>query len=434
MVGRYTLPGNFTGQSAYGTLPPTHDPNPSSRDYTVQAGDTLWKISQVFHVTLDALKAANPEVKAPDFKISVGEVIHVPGVARGNQRMAKAPPGYVHPVSNVRDEDLQEPNGAPDGDAVTVHGRLRVMGEATFTNGSDVNREATTGNGLHGNGEALHEGGLDVNGETSLSNDLVTNGEEHLPFRAKFKAARSKTASGDYTVVVGDSMWLIAKKLGVSVEGLEAANPQVRPPAYEIQVGQVLKRPGGGSSGSGGAHWYSGPASNFPSADEWISWEKMSAHNAAVMTTTGNSTQETQWVLDAIQEWSGPSGVDRRGILAVIMQESHGEVRVNSTTSPGAGVHNTGLMQAHNGASFNAADAHGSIRQMVKDGACGVPGPAGGDGLQQLLARYHNFFVACRGYNSGDGGIHMDNLSNGGGATSSYCSDIANRLMGVDPN
>ncbi|EMC94288.1 hypothetical protein BAUCODRAFT_47782, partial [Baudoinia panamericana UAMH 10762] len=172
------------------------------------------------------------------------------------------------------------------------------------------------------------------------------------------------------------------------------------------------------------------PASNFPSPDKWATWEHLTAQNAAIMNTTGNSAQETQWVIDAANEFAGPSGVDRRGILAVIMQESTGRVRVNSTSSPGAGVNNTGLMQAHNGASFNGENPQGSIRQMVKDGACGVPGPTGGDGLQQLMARYHNFFVACRGYNSGDGGINMSNLSDGGGATSSYCSDIANRVLG----
>lgn len=107
---------------------------------------------------------------------------------------------------------------------------------------------------------------------------------------------------------------------------------------------------------------------------------------------------------------------------------------MNSTSSPGAGINNTGLMQAHNGVSFDPNNPQKSITQMVRDGTAGVPGPTGGDGLQQLVHRYGNFFVACRGYNSGDGGIRMQNLSDGGGATSSYVSDIANRLMGADPN
>ena len=32
--------------------------------YTIQAGDTLWKIARANHITLDALVAANPQMIA----------------------------------------------------------------------------------------------------------------------------------------------------------------------------------------------------------------------------------------------------------------------------------------------------------------------------------------------------------------------------------
>lgn len=68
------------------------------------------------------------------------------------------------------------------------------------------------------------------------------------------------------------------------------------------------------------------------------------------------------------------------------MQESKGCVRVHATTSPGAAIHNPGLMQTHNGkGSCNNGQPqnpcpNSMIKQMVKDGTAGT---ADGDGLKQ---------------------------------------------------
>lgn len=50
---------------------------PPSKEYIVQTGDTLFKIAKKFGVTLDALIAANPQIKDPN-KVSPGDVIHIP--------------------------------------------------------------------------------------------------------------------------------------------------------------------------------------------------------------------------------------------------------------------------------------------------------------------------------------------------------------------
>ena len=46
--------------------------------HTVQKGDTLWKISKMHGISLEALIAANPQITNPD-KIDVGMAINVPG-------------------------------------------------------------------------------------------------------------------------------------------------------------------------------------------------------------------------------------------------------------------------------------------------------------------------------------------------------------------
>ena len=62
---------------------------------------------------------------------------------------------------------------------------------------------------------------------------------------------------------------------------------------------------------------------------------------------------------------------------------------------------------------------------MVRDG---TEGTSSGDGLKQLYARYHNYYEAFRGYNSGS--VNKNDLNDPVGATGTYVQSVANRLMG----
>lgn len=89
-------------------------------------------------------------------------------------------------------------------------------------------------------------------------------------------------------------------------------------------------------------------------------------------------------------------------------------------------VRNTGIMQAHNGATYDERNPEGSIMQMVRDGAGGT---SSGDGLKQCLARCGgDYYEALRAYNSGT--VDRGDLSNGITATPDYVSKMANRLLG----
>lgn len=242
-----------------------------------------------------------------------------------------------------------------------------------------------------------------------------------------------------YSVVGGDTGFAIAQRFGITFDQLAAANPVVN--WNNLSVGQVLSIPSGGGGGGGNpipgddsgttgggpVVYYSGPASNFPDPASWQRWSLMWARNSGVM-RINDSPEEVAHIEQAINTVSRESGIDRRVILAMIMQESQGNVRVNTTYSAD-GVRNAGLMQSHNGVSFDPNNPQGSILQMVRDGVQGTPF---GDGLVQLLARYGNVYAAIRGYNSGS--VDPNNLSYGFSSTPSYTSDVANRLVGAPPN
>lgn len=237
-----------------------------------------------------------------------------------------------------------------------------------------------------------------------------------------------------YTIKGGDTFFAIAERLGISVDALQAANPGVNPTA--LKVGQVINLPGapaghppsdgipgshGGTNGGGAYVQYGGPASNFPKPSQWASYAALWTQNSRLMKFHDSDTEIAQ-IKSAIEKVATESGVDVRAILCIIVQESGGNVRVGTTSN---GVRNPGIMQSHNGVSFNPADPAGSILQMVRDGTTGTKD---GAGLKQLYAKYGNYYSTFRGYNSGS--VDERDLNNPVGATASYVRDAANRLMG----
>jgi hypothetical protein len=87
--------------------------------------------------------------------------------------------------------------------------------------------------------------------------------------------------------------------------------------------------------------------------------------------------------------------------------------------------------------SYDPNNMQDSITAMVRDG---TQGTAAGPGLVQFFndagdtgtTTGGNVYAVARAYNSGQ--IDANNLSDPMGATASYVSDIANRLLGWDGN
>lgn len=138
----------------------------------------------------------------------------------------------------------------------------------------------------------------------------------------------------------------------------------------------------------------------------------------------------------AVQTVAGQTNgvIDPRVVLAIIMQESSGRANVTSTQGV---VTNPGLMQTNDGSSCDVPVCGATlIQQMIEDG---VNGTSSGSGLvQYVMHDGGNLWEGIRAYNSGPLAVTSD-LSNPvyNGAisgTPSYCSDVANRLMGVKIN
>lgn len=191
-------------------------------------------------------------------------------------------------------------------------------------------------------------------------------------------------------------------------------------------------------------YWGSGStADGWPDKSRWVSFENMfNNYKNQMFQSCGwenppqpnNSGPEVGAIWDGIQKAAAATGVDHRFILAVLMQESGGCVRVHTTNY---GVRNPGLMQDHNGdATCNENGwvqnpcPNDTIYKMISEG---VAGTASGDGLANCLNQAGTndvsaFYRAARIYNSGSissTGALQNNI-----ATHCYSSDIANRLTG----
>ncbi|KAJ5124381.1 uncharacterized protein N7515_008206 [Penicillium bovifimosum] len=173
----------------------------------------------------------------------------------------------------------------------------------------------------------------------------------------------------------------------------------------------------------------------WPSMAQWAEYETLwSLNKILIAASCDNSDDETSDIDSSIKSVASQTGVDPRFILAIVMQESKGCVRVHTTNN---GVQNTGLMQSHAGEGSCNKDGSQTtpcpssmIKQMIEDGTAGTPQ---GDGLKQCLATQSGsdatkYYKAARTYNSGS--IDPSGNLGAGGATHCYASDIANRLRG----
>jgi hypothetical protein len=187
----------------------------------------------------------------------------------------------------------------------------------------------------------------------------------------------------------------------------------------------------------------------WPSKDSWATYDTILANNQKILGESctqfqkdNNTPDEIKDIDSSIQSVAKTTNMDPRFILAIVMQESKGCVRVHDTISPDGTVRNPGLMQDHNGpnscANTPVPCPPATITGMIMDGTNGTVGiTGGGDGLVQTLAQATGdkltdaqaFYAAAKIYNSGSY-TPGSNLSVSA-ATSSYASDVANRLLGV---
>jgi spore coat assembly protein SafA len=183
--------------------------------HNVQKGDSLWKISKAYGVSLESLIAANPQIPNPD-KIDVGMQVMIPS-------------GGTMPAPGVM--PLPTPEAAPAPVPATLPAPEGLSGPA------GAQEEKSPATDILPSGETTGMAAPAPAPEPVWTTPPMT--APAYPSVPKWEGLWK------YVVKNGDSLFKIAKQVGVTLEQLKAANPQV-PNPDKIYPGQVLNIPSSG--------------------------------------------------------------------------------------------------------------------------------------------------------------------------------------------
>lgn len=220
---------------------------PNTFAYIVQPGDTMFTIARRFNVSLDALIAANPQIPDPS-RITPGQTVCVPQatttcgpntfsyiVQPGDtmftianrfgvslDALIAANPQIPNPSVLVPGQTVCVPTTTPSVCGPNTFAYIVQPGDTMFT---IANRFGVNLNAL-----------IAANPQISNPNVLVPGQTVCVPTTTPGQCGPNTFA---YTVQPGDTMFLIARRFGISLQSLIAANPQVSNP-NNIVPGQVL--------------------------------------------------------------------------------------------------------------------------------------------------------------------------------------------------
>ncbi len=255
--------------------------SPTSGAYVVQSGDTLGKIAQRYHTTINALIRANPQISNPNL-LNPGDLIYLPGsvlvdsntgltiyiVQSGDylgaiaQRFGTSLQALLAANPQIRTPSRIYPGDRltiPSGSVIPVSGsgpRLQIAPSS----GQPGSQVSVVGSGFPANVTVYVSTSLQgqppsvtVEAETNANGNfttLMTIPASATPGTNWVISASTATAtanfrvvaptpSNPYTVQSGDTMGSIAQRFGISLRLLERANPQLANPSHLTPGDQI---------------------------------------------------------------------------------------------------------------------------------------------------------------------------------------------------
>ena len=194
--------------------------------YTVQAGDSYWRIANKYGISIQELQRLNG---TSDYALHPGQSIKVPG--SGTNASAS---------SNSGSASTSTTSAAPSaGGSYTVQAGdsyWRIANKYGISI-SELQRLNGTSNYFLYPGQSLK-----VPGSGSSSNATASSNSSST---STSTTTAAPAAGGSYTVQAGDSYWRIANKYGISISELQRLNGTSN---YALYPGQSIKVPGSGSA------------------------------------------------------------------------------------------------------------------------------------------------------------------------------------------
>lgn len=181
----------------------------SGHGHIVAEGDNYWSVARRYDVSVAALTAANPGVEPT--RLHIGQELAIPDTGKASTPSIVPAPGAGRYV-------------VADGDNFwSIAHRLGLdVAELTRANAAVDPQKLRPGQVL------------------SLPGVSKADGGEHRPAR---EARTGGDTAGLYPVAKGDTLWALARRFGVDVSTLLTSNGEVDP--SRLQIGQLVTIPGG---------------------------------------------------------------------------------------------------------------------------------------------------------------------------------------------
>ena len=199
--------------------------------YTVQAGDSYWRIANKYGISIQELQRLNG---TSDYTLHPGQSIKVPG--SGTNASAS---------SNSSSASTSTTSAAPAaGGSYTVQAGdsyWRIANKYGISI-SELQRLNGTSNYFLYPGQSIKvpgSGSANATPAPAATTASTTSAPAETPVPAP------STGGGNYTVQAGDSYWRIANKYGISISELQRLNGTSN---YFLYPGQSIKVPGGGAA------------------------------------------------------------------------------------------------------------------------------------------------------------------------------------------
>ncbi len=208
----------------------------TNNTYTVKSGDSLWKIASQFGTTPEAIRAAN---NLTSDVLRIGQILTIP-----KQNVPNPPStGNIYTVQNgdslwkiatrfgTTINQLKAENNLTN-DNLQV-GQILIIPSTTST--GETNYTVKNGDSLW---KIANQFGITVN-ELKSANNLTS---DNLSIGQTLTIPKEKPMTGEntYTVKSGDSLWSIAKKYNTTVDTLKTMNNLI---TDTLRIGQTLKVP-----------------------------------------------------------------------------------------------------------------------------------------------------------------------------------------------
>ena len=214
---QYDAGGSSTASPARPQAPAT-----GGGSYTVQAGDSYWRIANKYGISIEELQRLNG---TSSYFLYPGQSLVVPGSASTTSGSASSSTSSTSTSSAGGNYTVQAGDSywrIANKYGISIQELQRLNGTSDYT--------------LHP-GQSIKVPGSGTNASASSNSSSASTST----------TSAAPATGGSYTVQAGDSYWRIANKYGISISELQRLNGTSD---YNLYPGQSLKVPGSGSSSS----------------------------------------------------------------------------------------------------------------------------------------------------------------------------------------